>query len=321
MIFLIIMLMASAASCGRKAQKTGEKYTNTDEIISTLDQNGQEDTSLQATSNSDETTHESTSAIETVSNPKGDTQLVQSANVDLDNDGENEEVEVLQVNNKGQADDVSGELDGILRIKSKTGTVSVTFVKKPAGMTGVMTSFEFKDLDGDGVKDVFIVVPDAGAAFSLNYFFIYDYKKARSISFSADNSLADFANGFVFKYKGDGKLEISNDSLNFKGEMDVGNNLSINNDEDGSGYDSSWVEPTPVVIGEDARITLVGKNSAGKYEIKVPIPVFGVATVDMIGEIDLFYIVDSGSNLILEHFDAYDFDGEKKLLIGKWKAK
>ena len=184
-----------------------------------------------------------------------------------------------------------------------------------------MTSFEFTDLDGDGSKDVFLIIPEYGAAFSLNYFYVYSYKTGKSFSFSSDSDLLAFANSFAFNYSGGGKLQISNETMKFTATFDISDASRIEQDEESNkAYNNSWIEPTPVEIGENSRIALV-KNKEGKTEIKVPLPVFGRATADMIGEIDLFYQLNSDLIPALKHFEVIDFGKEKPVTIGKWYAE
>ncbi len=245
-------------------------------------------------------------------------QLLQSANVDLDADGVNEEVEVLSLKTGGKGGDDPGELEGILRIIDGNKVTDTTFIKKQAGFNGVMTSIEFADLDGDGAKDVFIIIPESGAAFSLNYYYAYSYKTGKAYSFTIDSSLSEFTSGFAFKYMGKGKLEIENSALSFKAAFDISDSPGIEkDDESNKDYENSWVEPTPVEIGENSRISLV-KENGGAVAIKVPLPVFGRATADMIGQIDLYYAMGKDFIPALRSFEVLDFSSEGHKSIGKW---
>ena len=185
-----------------------------------------------------------------------------------------------------------------------------------------MSSFEFKDLDGDGAKDVFLIIPENGAAFSLNYFFAYSYKKEKAFSFVMDSALNDLVGSFAFKYTGSGKLEILNEKLGFTGYFNVADasGFSADDDESNTAYDSSWVEPTPVEIGENSRLALV-KTEDGRTAIKVPLPVFGLATSDMIGELDLYYVMDKDFKTVLNSLEIKDFGKEKSETIGTWHSK
>lgn len=276
-------------------------------------------------SNAVNTVNTATTAAETV-NPESSTQntgepetveLLQSASIDLDGDGTNEQVEAVQATIGGQVGDSEKELEGRLKITCKNGTVVIPFIKKPQGLTGVMTGFEFKDLDNDGAKDIFVIIPDSGAAFSLNYFFIYNYKTGKSYSYTTDSSLAEFTDGFRFEYKGKGLLEIKNTGYGFSAIFDISKDPVLDPvDANNKAFDSSWVDPSPVEIGENSRLALVSAGN-GITEIKVPLPVFGRATVDMIGEIDLYYRVDANFKPVLKRFEVIDFNDGKLDKIGE----
>jgi hypothetical protein len=319
-VILVLAIMVSISACSRKDKKADSDITNKATYSTGTIQNSNTDTEVQSSNN--------TGDIPTTATPQGNNpdenqkeQLLQSASVDLDNDGTNEEVEALKVEIKGQSENDPGELEGILKITSAKGTKKIPFIKKQAGLTDVMSGFEFVDLDGDGAKDIFIVLPDSGAAFSLNYFYIYNYKKEKSYSFTSDSSLAEFANSFKFQYKGNGKLELINNNLGFKSVFDISEDSGFeSDDENNKSYENAWVEPTPVEISPDSRIT-IEKDNSGAYEIKVPLPVFGLATVDMIGEVDLYYRVDGDFFPILKHFTVYDFKNDGKNIIGKCNIK
>jgi len=241
-------------------------------------------------------------------------EIIQSANVDLDADGNNEQVEVIRKVFTGEPN----ELEGILRINGKSGMVEVPFIKKPEGFTGIMTSIEFRDLDGDGNKDIFIISPETGAAFSLNYFFIYNYKTGKSHSYTTDSSLSDFVGSFKFEYEGKGLLKIKNDNYKFSATFNLDKNTGMDPvDENNKAYENSWIDPTPVEIGENSKLALVSTEN-GVTEIKVPLPVFGRATMDMIGEIDLYYQVSSDFLPVLKRFEVIDFNDGKLEKIGEY---
>lgn len=322
-VMLVLVLATSITACTGKDIKTDAGQTDTYSTTTETVQNSNAKTVQHTSENIEGASSISTSKPESssIGNKNDEEQLLQSASVDLDNDGINEEVEAIQIKTKGKSENDTGELEGILKITSKTGVIKVPFIKKQAGFSNVMTSMEFVDLDRDGAKDIFLIIPENGAAFSLNYFFIYNYKKAESYSFSSDSSLSEFTNGFTFRYKGGGKLVISNDSYNLTAVFDISKDPGFEtDDENNKSYESSWVEPMPVEISEDSRIML-SKAADGTYEIKVPLPVFGLATVDMIGEIDLYYEVDSKFKPTLENFVVYDFNDKGKNMIGKWSTK
>lgn len=236
-------------------------------------------------------------------------ELLQSAAVDLDSDGKQEIVEAFQVGKTGAQEEGNSEIEGWLRVTGSDRVDEVMFIKKHSGLTGVMSGMDFKDLDSDGVKDVFMIIPDAGAAFSLNYFYLYNYKTGQTYSYAVDSNLADFCSQFSFTYIGNGKLEISNANYGFHANFNLDDREEEPfREENGPLYERAWVEPTPVEIGENSRLELVDASD-GKVEIKVPLPVFGQATADMIGEIDLYYRVEAGSfQPVMQHFEVKDFN-------------
>lgn len=251
----------------------------------------------------------------------GNEQLLQSASVDLNGDGINEQVTAVQISAATESNG-SGDIEGRLKIKSGTTETQLTFCKKSTGMTGVMTSIQFEDLDGDGSKDIFIIIPDNGAAFANSKYYIYSYKKNLEYAFTSDLEMADFINGFSFKHKNGNVLTLSNSNFNFSANLDIEYKLDDrSSDEYMSEYEQrAWIEPVPDDMGEDSKLALI-KNSAGIQEIKVPLPIFGLATVDLIGEIDLYYSVDSNFKPILKHFDVLDFKGAGKVKVGSCEVK
>lgn len=317
--FLSFSLLLVLSSCAGKDQKTTSENTDTTtrQIQTTQkDPSAIDSSQTEATATFSSSVQSSTSTVNT-----GTEELLQSASVDLDADGKNEEVEVLQKEIVDEADLNLTELEGILRIDGKNGRNDTTFIKKTKGMTGVMSSMEFKDLDGDKVKDVFIVIPDSGAAFAINYYYIYNYANGKSYKFNFDAAQNDFAGGFNFIYKGKGILQMKNDSYNFSADFDITNTPNGNgpDDENNKEYERAWVDPTPVVINENSKIALKS-TAGGGTEIKVPIPVFGLATADMIGEIDMYFTVGEDFTPVMKRFEAMDFyDNMSLKKIGEWK--
>ncbi len=320
-IFLALVVAIAAAGCGKD-----KDAINTDISDSYTESSSSQNTEVQSTENTTEPSTVEGSQVEPGNNDGNNgsetkPQLLQSASVDLDADGVNEEVEALLVQTEGTGGADAGELEGILRITDGDEVVTTTFIKKPAGLAGVMASFEFSDLDGDGARDVFLIIPETGAAFSLNYFYAYSYKTGKSYSFSTDSSLSDFSNGFAFTYQGKGKLEIKNDALSFAAAFDISDSSGYETEEESNkSYESSWVEPTPVEISENSRISLV-KAAGGSNEIKVPLPVFGRATVEMIGEVDLYYAMDNTFTPVMKHFEILDFSPDGHKSAGKWNRE
>jgi hypothetical protein len=243
-------------------------------------------------------------------------QLLQSASMDLDDDGANERVEAVQVINAE-----SGEKEGRLRIKTKAGNREITFCAKDIDAASILSGIEFEDLDGDGAVDVFIVIPDNGASFSFSTYFTYSMKKDKSYAFTADNELNDFISNFNFKYSGGSKLAVVNDQLGFSADL----NIELDDDrqsleESMNDYEMrSWIEQVPVNISESSMISLVNKN--GTMKIKVPLPIFGVATVDMIGELDLYYRINESFEPVLDSFDVLDMNNNEMIKAGSCKIK
>lgn len=243
-------------------------------------------------------------------------QLLQSASVDLNGDGENEQVEAVQITvNEGAGN--ANEIEGRLKIRSGTSESQMTFCNKNAGMSGVLTSIQFEDMDNDGAKDVFIIFPDNGASSLYYSYYIYSYKKNISYSFTIDNELVDFISGFSFKHTRGNTLNISNSEYAFSADLAIEYELDQQTSDDYmSEYEqNARIDPVSVDISEESRLAL-SKTANGEEEIKVPLPIFGLATVDMIGEIDLYYTVDSSFNPVLKRFEVLDFNGTEKMKIG-----
>lgn len=243
-----------------------------------------------------------------------DSDVIKKESVDLDNDGSPEEITIYHVTS-GKADNEA--VEGRLRIEGKSVNNDFIFVKKFREDEGICSSVEFSDMDKDGAKDVFIIIPESGASFSLNYFYLYSAVKNKHIEFSVDNKLVDFASKFSFKYEGKGALQVTNTDYGFKAVMSLldNANYSADDDEQNLAYERAWVEPSPVEIDSASKLSLAAQNN-GDVMIKVPLPVFGQATVDMIGEIDLFYMVDESFSLKMKRFELYDFTAAGKVLAG-----
>lgn len=246
-----------------------------------------------------------------------DGELLQSASVDLDGDGQNEQIQVFRVLTDLPETGSNGEEEGRLVIKNNGAEKTISFWKRQIGLSGVMTSMEFVDLDGDGADDVFIIIPGFGASFEHYSYFIYSYKKDRSHTFTSDNALADFIDGFNNAYiNGGNKLTIANEQYNFSADLFIDTGSDGNPEETMLDYvDRTWIDPVSVNMGESSKLALV-KNTASKPEIKVPLPVFGLATVDMIGEIDMYFSVDEDFKPVLQRFELLDFEGDEKVKVG-----
>jgi hypothetical protein len=320
-LLLALSLLLAFAACAGKGNSTADENTDTGTGRTQANQPAEstpaEDAAQDPAASADQTSTQSSTSYEEPDT--GNEELLQSASVDLDADGASEQVAVLQAEVEDPAQPGTAELAGILRIDDKKGSTDIVFIKKPKGVTGVMNAIEFRDLDRDGIKDVFITIPDAGAAFNLNYYFIYNYANGKSFKFNTDAALSDFAGGFQFIYKGKGILQASNDSYGFSADFDITGRANGPDDEINSEYERAWVEATPVEIGENSKIGLRAL-SGGQTEIKVPLPVFGLATADMIGEIDMYFSVGADFTPVMNRFEVMDFNEDMSMKkIGEWK--
>ncbi len=245
--------------------------------------------------------------------------LLQSASVDLDGDGINEQILVVSTGQNGNG--TANRVEGRLLISDGDNERQIVFCTKENDPSGLLSSIEFEDLDGDGAADVFIVIPGYGASFSYSNYFIYSYKKDKSHSFTSDNTLADFIDSFEFSWnKGGNLLTVTNRLHGFSADIVI---------EEAEGHEPpdeimlqyaerTWIDPVSVSISEDSRLALV--RNGRTPEIKVPLPVFGVATVNMIAEIDLFYRIDSDFSPVLKRCEVIDFSGSGKIKAGSFEV-
>lgn len=319
-ILLALSLLLAATGCAGRAGETGGGITETG---ANSDAAGPSEPSAAGTIQPENTSAAETSAQSGASSENSGTkkeELLQSASVDLDMDGNNEEVEVLQAEAEDPEKPGTVELEGILRITGINGTTNTVFIKKTKGFTGVMNTVEFEDIDGDGAKDVFISIPEAGASFSLNYYYIYNYKNGSSYKFNVDAALSDFAGSFKFAYEGKGILRMTNQSYGFTAGFDITDKANGNglDDEMNREYERAWVDPSPVVISEASKIAL--QKTGKEMLIKVPLPVFGLAAADMIGEVDMYFSVGKDFTPVMRKFEVFDFTDDMSLKkIGVWE--
>jgi hypothetical protein len=312
------------SACGSSGSKSGTPVApETAQSGTAAEQNNTGDQSGQETTGSipQDTAASEPSASGKDENPDGaGEQLLQSASIDLDNDGLNEQVKAVQVTIKGDSENPD-RLKGMLVIRSGASedkeARQVFWWEKPAGTSGVLNGMQFEDLDGDGARDIFIIIPDNGASFAYSNYYLYSYKKDVSYSFMNNSEMTDFIDSFRFTHQNGNKLSLVNDKYHFSADFTIeGENGGPPSEEVMDDYVlRAWIEPVSVDIGEDSRMALA-KGSGGAWEIKVPLPVFGLATVDMIGEIDLYFSVDSTFNPVLKHFDVLDFKGSEKTKVG-----
>ncbi len=236
------------------------------------------------------------------------TELLQSASVDLDADGVNEQVEAVMSSTSVEGQNSHNILEGTLVIRGNGNERRVQFNKREQGLTNILTSMQFDDLDNDGSKEVFIIIPDHGASFSYSTYFVYSYKTNKSFTFTIDNSIVDYIAGFHAVYKkGGNKLTFTNNNYGFEADLTIENGDQQPDEETMQEYaDKAWIDPNAVDISDDSRLALV-KSPKGRMEIKVPLPIFGMAAVDMIGEIESFYTLDDNLEPVLKHFEMWDF--------------
>ena len=239
-------------------------------------------------------------------------ELIQSASVDLDGDGQNEQLKVIRV-----LSGTNGEVEGRLVIKDTEAKTVIPFRREQDELFDIMTSMQFEDLDDDGAKDIFIIMPGSGASFEYYNYYIYSYKKNASHTFSSDNTLAEFIEGFETAYiSGGNRLTIFNREFSFSVDLTIEGISENDLEETMLDYvDRMWIDPVSVNIGEDSRLALVN-DTEDEPKIKVPLPVFGLATVDMVGEIDLYFCVNEEFVPVLESFELFDFTGKEKVKVG-----
>jgi len=244
-------------------------------------------------------------------------QLLQSASVDLDADGTNEIIEVVAITPDVPGTDGYQSITGHIKIIDGDQVKRIPFWEKSDGSTGLISGMQFEDLDGDGAKDIFITIPDSGAAFSYSNCFIYSYKKDLGHALTSDRSLAEFIAGFGFRNAGNQVLTISNSRYGFSADLHIELDVAHDQVDDYmNDYErQAWIEPVSIDISEDAKISL-SKDEKGRPQIKVPLPIFGLATVNMIGEIDLYYTVDDTFRPVLRRFEVIDFDGMERIKAG-----
>lgn len=249
--------------------------------------------------------------------PNKNVSVLRSYEADLDNDGYMEKIDILQ-ESIDLGDGGDRDIEGRLRITSGEVVREVEFARKPAGMAGIFNEIQFKDMDADGNKDVFIIIPDVGSSFAINYFSIYSYAKDKMFKFSTDTDLSEMTREFTFQYNGNGLLKVENKKLNFEGTMDLSKNYGFQpeDEEYAKQYELSWIDPVPVVINDNSVLTLI-EDGAGKIYIKVPLPVFGIATVDMIGVLNLYYSVDDSFVPRIQKVDMYAFTGNDMTKVGE----
>jgi len=321
-VFIITALMLSLISCG----KSNEVKTSANK-----EQNSSSDNSVKNDVQQDKDSEDSqvTSATpkdpQTTPKPLEDknVEVLKQENIDIDGDKKTEKIEILKIKQDSEGSGENREYEGKLRITDDNGTEDLTFIKKQAGLAGVYSNIEYNDLDGDGVLDIFIEIPEVGSSFTMSYFFIYNPKTKSSYKFVEDNqyiNLRNLADSFSFDYVGSGTLEIASSRFGYKGRLNISDGRQDTSEEMFLGYNRSWVEPVPIEMGADSRLMLV-RTHEGKTEIKIPMCIFGLATADIIGEVDAYYTVDNSFKPVLKRLEIIDYGKDNKLnIIGNIKV-
>jgi len=324
-------MLLSAAACSNNGKVAETSGGSLPENVTTAINEAMAGTSVQNSSTVQASQGQNTTvaAIEqSGSNSAADgqkTELLQSASVDLDADGVNEQVEAVMSSTPVEGQDPHYIQEGTLIVRDNGNEKRISFNKREQGLTSVLTGIQFEDLDNDGSKDVFIIIPDQGASYSSSTYFVYSYKKDKSFSFTIDNSIIDYIAGFQAAYKkGGNKLTFTNKKYGFEADLTIENNDQLPDRETMQEYaDKAWIDPNVIDISDDSRLALV-KSPKGRMEIKVPLPVFGMAAVDMIGEIESFYTLDDNLEPVLKHFDMWDFknaDPQERVKVGSCEVK
>ncbi|HEX2945409.1 MAG TPA: hypothetical protein VHT96_05600 [Clostridia bacterium] len=328
---MTIILLLSFSACGG-TKKDSETYGDNTQGAVTIKETETSVGTLPENSGTGQGTQEQSTAVPAVEQgesgniPEGTkTELLQSASVDLDADGVDEQVEAVMSSTPVDGQESQYILEGSLIIKEGGSEKKIQFNKREQGLTNILTSMQFEDLDNDGAKDVFIIIPDHGASFSYSTYFVYSYRKDKSFSFTIDNSIVDYIAGFQASYnKGGNKLTFTNKNYGFEADISIENGDQMPDEGTMQEYaDKAWIDPTAIDISDESRLALV-KSPEGRMEIKVPLPIFGMATVDMIGEIESFYTLDDNLEPVLRHFDMWDFknaDPTQRAKIGSCAVK
>ncbi len=326
-----MIILLSVSACGGNKKAAEASGNNLSENVSTGISETTVENSVQSSGTFQGSQEQNTTdmAVEQSGNSSDadgqKTELLQSASVDLDSDGVNEQVEAVMNSTPVEGQDSHYLLEGVLIVRDNGSEKRLQFDKREQGLTSIMTSMQFEDLDNDGSKEVFIIIPDHGASFSYSTYFVYSYKKDKSFSFTIDNSVVDYIAGFQANYKkGGNKLTVTNENYGFEADLTIENGEQLPDEETMQEYAGrAWIDPTAIDISNDSRVALA-KSQSGRMEIKVPLPVFGMATVDMIGEIESFFTLDDNLEPVLRHFDMWDFknaDPTERVKVGSCEVK
>jgi hypothetical protein len=175
-------------------------------------------------------------------------------------------------------------------------------------MSGVFSGLEFADLDNDGKDDVFITLQEAASPFTQNNYYAYSYSKDLGYTFIADTKFNMFCESFAFRYIGDGWLKVTHGEYSFEAQIPVQSGTLIS-DAAGKKYEQSWVEPVPVEIGSDSGTAVV--TTDGTAKIKVVLLIYGLATSDFIGKIEIFYALDDTFEPNMTSFAVFGLINQK----------
>lgn len=215
-------------------------------------------------------------------------------------------------------------LRGILRVIDESGSKDIIYKNNGNHLTGVFQDIQIEDIDGDGIKDIFIVIPDVGTGWPLNYFFIYNYKTGKQYSFDFDynmNNINIFLSSFMYKYKSDNELELRNDKIGFSEVLKLNKFISMPIPNDALyRYVTPDFNPVAIVNEDytknkkgDKFVSSIGlvKDNKGNVEIRVPYLLEAIHHDDIIGEIDMYFIIDSNFQPVLKGFEVYNVDLEE----------
>jgi hypothetical protein len=235
--------------------------------------------------------------------------VLKTEEIDLDGDNVPENIEVLEV--MTDKDGIE-KLSGMVRVDGKNGRREIMFKTGGSRLIGVFKDLKVRDINGDGLPEVFITNYDVGGGgYTLNYFFLYNYKSNKSLIFDQQFSM-DYFNSFIqsfsFKYKHPGMVLVG-----YKG-ADNYFTIDVHEETNGEFYNSSWIDPSPVVIQEGQGKILsnveISEGKKGSANIKVPLLIFGGSTSNVIGEVDVFLAVDSELKPFIERFEIYRLEGD-----------
>lgn len=276
-------------------------------LVSCKKPGNNDNTSASSAETTESVTH--TASEETSAQPAdpitGD--VLASQEHDLDADGENEYIRIIK--NESVHNGVTRFISYLIIGTKEHPDLKVnSFLDTDNEMAGIFSGLEFADLDGDGKDEVFITLQEAASPFTLNNYYVYSYSKDLGYTFTADTKFNMFCESFIFEYTGDGWLKVTHGENSFEASIPIQSGTIIS-DTVGKKYEQSWVEPVPVDIDADSRTAIVMAD--GKAKIKVVLPIFGLATSDFIGKIEVFYEMDGDLNQSMTSFAIFGIINQK----------